>query len=232
MDKIAAVVLVAGKGTRMLPLTHEIPKPMLKIGDKNLIEHKLELLPEEISEIVFVIGYLGEKIREYFGHEWKGKRIQYVVQHEQNGTAGALWAAKEALPSRFVVMNGDDIYAQEDFLAMLTHTFAICGIEVDHKETGGEILLGRDGKFLGMHEEKHFVTQGLVNTGLYMLDERIFHYPPVPIGGSSTEFGLPHTLAILATDIPVSVVRTQNWFQVTAPDDLIKGEEFLKLKTT
>lgn len=227
MDKIAAVVLVAGKGTRMLPLTLETPKPMLRIAGKNLIEHKLLLLPETVSEIVLVVGYLGDKIRTYFGDEWNGKRIRYVVQHEQDGTAGALYAAKDVLPQRFLVMMGDDLYSKEDIAEVMKYRFAICAIEVTNKEIGGEILRGSDGSFLGMHESKHFVERGLVNTGLYMLDERIFHYPPVAIGGSSTEYGLPHTLAVLARDIAVAIVPTTRWMQITKPEDLVSGEDFL-----
>lgn len=226
MDKIAAVVLVAGKGTRMLPLTLDTPKPMLCIAGKNLIEHKLLHLPDSVSEIVLVVGYLGDKIRAYFGDSWNGKRIRYVVQHEQDGTAGALYAAKDVLPERFLVMMGDDLYAKEDIVEVMNHRFAICAIEVTNKEIGGEILRGSDESFLGMHESKHFVERGLVNTGLYMLDERIFHYPPVAIGGSSTEYGLPHTLAVLARDIAVAIVPATRWMQITKPEDLVAGENF------
>ena len=228
MDNIAVVVLAAGKGTRMLPLTLTTPKPMLKIGTKNLIEHKLELLPSSVTEIVLVIGYLGEQFREYFGDVWRGKKISYAVQREQDGTAGALIAAKEFLPQRFMVMMGDDLYTKEDVENLLAHRFAISAVEVENKEIGGEILRGSDGSFMGMHEARHHVESGLVNTGLYMLDRSIFEYPPQPIGGSSTEYGLPHTLALLARDIPVEVHISKRWFQVSSPDDLKRAESFLK----
>jgi bifunctional UDP-N-acetylglucosamine pyrophosphorylase/glucosamine-1-phosphate N-acetyltransferase len=226
-NTVSAVIFAAGKGTRMLPLTETKPKPLMNVANKNLIEWKLELLPAEVTDIVLIIGYKGDQIREYFGNTWKDKTIQYIVQKELNGTAGALFAAADILPERFLVMMGDDLYAKEDVERMLKNDIALCAKKVENKETGGEILLHSDGTFSDIYEEKHFVENGLINIGMYMLDRRIFDYAPVPIGGSSTEFGLPHTLALLAKDIPVQVVTTTKWFQITTPEDLLNAENFV-----
>lgn len=231
MDKIAGVVLAAGKGTRMLPLTLDTPKPMLKVGDNNLIEHKLELLPEEVTEIVLVIGYLGEKIREYFGAEWKGKKVSYVEQKVQDGTAGALFAAKDVLPERFIVMMGDDLYVKDDVSVMLTHSLSVLVNEVNNRDIGGEVLVDDIGRFVGMHEAKHHVIKGFINTGMFMLNRGIFSIPPVRISPDSPEFGLPHTLLELAKHERVDVVKTDTWFQVTTPEDLVRGEDFLNQGT-
>ena len=229
-----AVILAAGKGTRMLPLTQTKPKPMQEVLGKNLIEWKLEVLPPEVKDIIIVIGYQGEQIRDFFGTEWKGRRIQYAVQEELNGTAGALWTARSLLsdPSQqFLVMMGDDLYGKEDFAAMLRHEFAIAGVEARQREIGGEIQRGQDGTFTGIIEPRHYVESGFINTGLYMLDRRIFDYEPAPIGGSSTEFGLPHTLLLLARDFPVAVVGATKWLQVTTPEDLHHAEKFVSSLT-
>lgn len=227
MDTITAVIFAAGKGTRMLPLTATKPKPLMTVAGRNLIEWKLDLLPPEINAVVLVIGYQGDQIRDYFGEKWGDKTIQYIEQKELNGTAGALYVAADILPERFLVMMGDDLYAREDVENIISHDFALCVKKVQNIEMKGEIFLNPDGTFRGINEEKHFVTEALVNTGLYMLDRRIFDYTPVPIGGSSTEFGLPHTLALLAKDIPVHVVITTKWFQITTPEDLLNAENFV-----
>lgn len=227
MNAITAVILAAGKGTRMLPLTETRPKPLMNVAGKNLIEWKLELLPPEVTDVVLIIGYQGEQIKAYFGDTWKNKTIHYVEQTELNGTAGALFAAADILADRFLVMMGDDLYAKEDVEEMLKHDFALCVKKIFSTEMKGEIFQNPDGTFRGINEEKHYVTEGLMNTGLYMLDRRIFNYAPVPIGGSSTEFGLPHTLALLAKDIPVHVATTTKWFQITTPEDLLSAENFV-----
>lgn len=227
MDKIAAVVLVAGVGSRMLPLTLDMPKPMLRIGERNLIELKLELLPNEVSEIVLVIGYLGEKIRNYFGNEWNGKRISYVTQSTPNGTAGALWAAKDILPERFVVMMGDDLYVEQDIREILKYEYAIAVSEVKNREISGGVVLDENGKFVNVDESKLFVKIGFINTGLYMLKKAIFDHEPVPKSPGSDELGLPQTLALVAKEAQVEVVMSKGWFQVTEPADLKRGEVFI-----
>jgi len=222
-----AVILAAGKGTRMLPLTETRPKPMQEVSGKNLIEWKLAALPEAIRDVVIVVGYQGEQIREFFGDMWHGRSIRYVVQEKLNGTAGALWSARNLLHGRFLVLMGDDLYAKEDIALMTEYSWAIGGQKIVRQEVGGEILSNPDGTFAGMNERRHFIEQGFMNTGLYVLDEEIFSYDPVPIGGSSTEFGLPHTLAVLAKKTPVAIVKATKWLQVTTPEDLRRAEEFV-----
>ena len=75
-----AIILAAGRGTRMGELTKETPKPMLKIKNKPILEYKLNALPEEITEVIFVIGYLGDAIKNYFGDFYNGRKIRYVIQ--------------------------------------------------------------------------------------------------------------------------------------------------------
>jgi bifunctional UDP-N-acetylglucosamine pyrophosphorylase/glucosamine-1-phosphate N-acetyltransferase len=225
IDKFTAVILAAGRGTRMLPLSEAHPKPLQKVSGKNLIEWKLETLPGIVHEIVIVIGYQGDQIKQYFGDVWNGKRIRYVIQTELNGTAGALWAARGLLSGRFLVMMGDDLYAKEDVSSMFSHEFAVCAQEVTDREIGGEMILNDDEKFVSILEQKHHVEKGFVNTGLYMLDDRIFKYDPVPIGRGNIELGLPHTLAVLSKDIPVAVVKATRWFQISIPADLLRAED-------
>ena len=91
------VILAAGKGSRMGTLGEATPKPILKYKGKNLIQHKLEQLPENIDEIIIVIGHLGEQIVETIGSEYNGIPVTYVWQKELLGTGHSLWTAKEYL---------------------------------------------------------------------------------------------------------------------------------------
>ena len=109
-----AVILAAGLGTRMRPLTDAVAKPLLKIGDRPLLEYTFDALPDEIDEVIVVIGYLGEQIRTYLGEEFRGRKIKYVVQEKLEGTAKALWEAKSLLRERFLVLMADDIFAKKN----------------------------------------------------------------------------------------------------------------------
>ncbi len=228
METIQAVILAGGKGTRMLPLTTETPKPMLSVSGKNLIEWKLEALPENVSSIILVVGYLGTKVRDYFGSTWKGKPIYYVEQEVLNGSGGALWLTKEFLKGRFIVMMGDDLYDREGIKQLLNHEIAIGGYPVVEKETRGELLVDEFGNFIGIKESPHFVERGYINTGLYVLDTRIFSLPLQLISVDSVEYGLPHTLLPMGSVYPIKVIPTKRWFQITTPDDLKKAEDFLR----
>lgn len=225
-----AVILAAGRGTRMKELTNETPKPMLTVHGKTLIEHKLLALPEIVTEIILVIGYHGDAVRSFFGDSYKGKKITYVTQTELNGTGGAVMLCEPCLTERFIVMMGDDLYAVQDIeRALREEGWVMVVEETDSMGAGGKILENTDGQVTGIEEGDHRGTRGLMNTNLLVLDERIFKHPPVPKAPGSSEFGLPHHMlaAAAAEGIPVKAVRARGWIQVTAPEDLARAEALL-----
>ena len=222
-----AVILAAGRGTRMGELTNGTPKPLLKVLGKTLLERKLDELPEKISEIIVIIGYHGEQIIESLGDQYKDKKISYVWQKELKGTADAVWQAKDILKDRFIVLMGDDIYCKEDIDACLKEDWAILVKEVEFLEAGGKIVLNSDGSVKdiieGSHHHEH---HALVNSGLYVLGTEIFDYQMVQIPGK-TEFGLPQTLLQLVSKFPIKVVKSKFWLSQTAPEDLESAEKEL-----
>ncbi len=104
-----AIVLVGGKGTRLRPFTYELPKALLPIHGKPMVQHVLELLKSHgVTEIYLAIGYMGEKIKEYFGDGAKfGLDIKYIVEKAPLGTAGPIRLAKKYLNETFFVVWGD-----------------------------------------------------------------------------------------------------------------------------
>lgn len=106
-----AVLLVGGKGTRLRPLTYKKPKGMLEVNGKTVIEHLLDLLKKYgIRKVILSVGYLKEKIIDYFGDGSKfGVEIKYIEEDEPLGTAGPLKLAKEHLKGSFIVSNGDEL---------------------------------------------------------------------------------------------------------------------------
>ena len=102
-----AVVLAGGKGTRLRPLTFSIPKPLLPIAEKPILEIILKNLKKfGITDILISIGFKGEKIKEYFGDGKRfGVNITYIEEDEPLGTAGPLKLAKKFLKSSFIALN-------------------------------------------------------------------------------------------------------------------------------
>lgn len=228
-----AVILAAGRGTRMGHLTQETPKPLLEVDGKTLIEHKLDELPEDVEEVIIIVGYLGSKIQERIGGSYRDMRILYEVQDKLDGTMGALTCAKGLLSERFLVMMGDDLYCREDIEACVAiPDWVMLVQETEHMNQGGCIITGDSGTVVGIEEGNHGDKPGLVNTNMLVLDTRIFQYPMVPKSHGSSEYGLPQTVLAASKEggIPFESVKASFWFQITEPADLARASEALAAK--
>ena len=132
-----AIVLAAGEGTRMRPLTYTKPKVMLPIANKPILEHLIvELRKAGIKDIILVVGYKDEVIRNHFkdGSDWD-VNITYESQKIQRGTADALKSAMHLIDDEFIVLNGDNIISYEDIKKIAkTDSFAIGVKEVENPQ--------------------------------------------------------------------------------------------------
>ena len=225
-----AVILAAGRGTRMRELTDSKPKGLLEVAGTPLLEYTLDALPDTVDEVILVIGHLGGMIHDHFGGEYSGKCVLYVEQEVLNGTAGALWQAKEILKDRFLVMMGDDMYGRDDVARIASAKDWAMGVEESAAVAeGGQVLLDPKGRITKILEGHHKGEQGLISTNLFFLDTRIFSCPLVPKAPDSPEFGLPQT-ALAAADqlkIPLEAITATSWIQISSPEDLQKAEELL-----
>jgi dTDP-glucose pyrophosphorylase len=122
------VILAAGKGTRLRPLTDNCPKPLVKVAGKPLLDHIVEALPTAVDELIIVVGYLGGMIEDYCGKEFHGRKVTYITQEEQKGTAHALWLCKDLIKGRFLFLFADDLHGKED-LARATSDIRCLGNE-------------------------------------------------------------------------------------------------------
>jgi mannose-1-phosphate guanylyltransferase/phosphomannomutase len=106
-----ALILAGGKGTELRPLTYEIPKHMIPIKGRPILEYQIELLRKyDVRDIILSIGYLGSKIKEYFGDGSKfGVKITYVEEDRPYGTGGAVKLAEPLLDETFLLLNGHNL---------------------------------------------------------------------------------------------------------------------------
>ena len=219
-----AVILAAGLGTRLLPHTQSRPKGMVPLAGRPLLEHTFGMLPDEVTEVVMVIGHLGSQVQEYFGGEWYGRKISYVTQNPLNGTGGALHAARRAVRGKFLVINGDDLYAKDDLQRLIVHPLGLLAAEAGHP-VPESVVVGENGRFLGLAADRDN-NQGLVCAGAYVLDESFFNFPLVQIRGrGSVEYGLPHTIALRASEEEIYVERATWWHQVGTLEQYEKAQE-------
>ncbi len=206
------------------------PKALLRVGGKTLLEHKFDILPDEINEIVLVIGYKGEGIRRHLGDFYKNIPISYIEAKTLTGTAHALWYAKDILKGRFIVMMGDDLYDRDSTKKCTQYDFSIVCKKASPEEPGSRVLLNSEGHPIDFltHDKYRAIKNngGLIFTGLYSLTTDIFRYEPVKMK-TKEEWGLPQTLMSIRNEHEIKVIETDFWISVNSPEELAKAQEML-----
>lgn len=181
-----AFILAGGEGTRLRPLTYEIPKPLIPVHGKPLLEHTLELLHSHgIDNVVISLGYKADKIKDYFGDGRRyGMNFTYIVEKEKLGTAGPLRLAKDYLKSSFLVVWAD-VLAQidlDDFIRSHHENDGLITIaltSVDDVTSFGVAAL-KGNKIVGFVEKptKDEAPSNLINAGLAICEPEIIDYLP------------------------------------------------------
>jgi glucose-1-phosphate thymidylyltransferase len=222
-----AVVLAAGEGRRLEPLTDTRPKPMLPVANRPLLEHVVEsVVAAGIDEIVLVVGYKRERIQSHFGggDDW-GIDIEYAIQEKQLGTGHAVLQTEHLVDDTFLVLNGDRIIdpsiverameAEDDgeTLLAVTRTTDPSGLGV--VETEGERVTGVTEK-----PPEHAITSEVVNAGVYRFEPGVFD--AIRNTETSGELTITATLNRLATADDVRVLRYRGaWLDVSHLWDLL-----------
>lgn len=224
-----AVILAAGLGTRLRPLTDNTPKALVEVAGKKLVEYTLDNLPEEINEVVFVVGYLGDKIINHFGDNYKGKKVRYVEQNEFFGTGHALKICERVLKNRFLVLMGDIIYGRTDMEKCLQHERCILIDRTTGPVNGGKIVFDKNNELENIIEGKHSEAEVFVNTGLFVITKEFFDYDLVKLEGKN-EYGLPQTIVKMSREYPFKIEKADFWLSVGDYDELEKAEKILAKK--
>lgn len=222
-------ILAGGLGTRLRPLTDNIPKPMLKVGDKPILEHIIEQFKEYgYRNFIISLNYKGEIIEKYFGDGDRFEvNIEYVRETKRLGTAGSISLAKDKLTKPFIVINGD-ILTGIDFDSILNHH-----ISHDYDITVGsrnyEIkvpygVMVTNGDIITSLEEKP-VYNFYINSGVYVVSERAIKYIP-----DNKMYNMTDLIEDLIRDNKRCGVYkiTEYWSDIGRIDDFKKANEDIK----
>jgi len=225
-----AVILAAGEGNRMHPLTFTRPKVMLPIANKPIVEHLLlEIRDAGIDDFIFIVGYHGETIREHFGQgdRW-GVKIEYVYQKKQLGTAHAVKLVERFIDGRFLMANGDILVRAPDIRKVLAGDGVTLSL-IEKEETKDLGVVQVDGgRVTGIFEKVADAPSNLANTGVYLLTEEIFSAIDRTRESPRGEYELTGSLQVLidAGRAP-SWVQLDHWLDVSYPWDLLTANETL-----
>ncbi len=219
-----AVILLAGEGTRMRPLTYTTPKPLLKISDKTILDYNLKQLKlNGINDIVLVVGHLQENIVKFTDNSSDFK-FKIVVQNERLGTGHALLQTKDLVEDRFIVICGDDLYHHEDIRKAIKNDLCVTAKEVDEPHKFGVFTL-ENGFVKELVEKPKNSISNLVNTGLYILDRNIFNFLEKTQISKRKEFELTDAILQMSKEYGIKCEITNNWIPIGYPWDLLNANE-------
>jgi len=227
-----AVVIAAGEGTRMRPLTDGRPKPMLPVGGVPMVERVLDACAPYVDGYVLVVGYEADVIREHVGIEHAGHPVEYVEQDEQLGTAHAIGRAGESVDEPFVAMNGD-VVVDEGLVASLAAAArdgesAVATMHVDDPGNYGVVDVD-DGYLTGVVEKPADPPSTLASLGLYAFDPGVFEFVEATELSERGEYEITETIErMLAAGHAFRVVEHDgHWLDVGRPWELLDAQEVL-----
>lgn len=229
-----ALILAAGDGTRMRPLTANIPKPLLLVAGKPLLHHTLCALKKiGVNEIFIVVGPKTKEICKYFGNGKNvGVKIKYLEQKKPLGTADAIGKARNAIDSDFLCINGDIITTYQAIRDVLSfykkHKKIIITATRTKNPSEYGVLKIKDKKVLGLVEKSPNPPSDLINAGIYIFTPEIFDAIKKTKLSKRGEYEITDSLQefIERRELYAYVMKEQ-WLDVSRPWDMLIANAFL-----
>lgn len=227
MKPDCGVVLAAGEGTRLRPLTQNRPKPMLPAANRPILEHVLETLVEAgVNRLVVVVGYKRDRVQGHFGPRFRDVPIDYVVQDKQLGSGHAVLQARTTVDGPVLIVNGDRVI-EPSMVETVANRFATTGapalalLEHPRAHTYGAVRLDGD-HVVELVEKPAEGAFRLINAGIYAVDEALFdRLETTP--RTDGELGLTEALAAHVDDGGrlEGVMTDGLWADATYPWDML-----------
>jgi len=227
------VILAAGEGNRMHPLTYTRPKVMLPIAGKPILEwNLLNARAAGLKEFIFVVSYKSEMVREYFGDgkPWNVK-INYVNQGKAMGTAHAIGTV-EPFVNDCIVLCGDTIFGTNDIKQIAKKGIKIGLVKIDNATEYGIVELKKN-HVVKIYEKMEHPLSNIINAGIYHFNKHIFGAIQKTEKSPRGEFEITDSINMLVSKEPMEGVFLKEWRDVVYPWHLLDANEELlkKLKT-
>ena len=230
------VILTAGEGTRMRPLTLSRPKTMVPVGGKPILQYNIEALKEAgITDITLIVGYQEQVIKDYFKDGKKfGVKVSYITQSKRLGTAHAIGMLSGSMQGAFIILNGD-IIVESKLIKDLTQKYEINDaktiltlIEVDDPTTFGVVEINGD-KITNLVEKPApgEAPSNLINAGIYLFDEDIFQAIDKTQKSTRGEYEITDSIKLqINNDQPVlGLLSLDKWVDIGRPWELLNVNE-------
>ncbi|MDL0136575.1 UTP--glucose-1-phosphate uridylyltransferase AglF [Halobacterium salinarum] len=229
-----AVVLAAGEGTRLRPLTEDKPKGMVEVAGKSILTHCFEQLVElGATKIVVIVGYKKQNIISHYGDEFNGVPITYAHQREQKGLAHALLKAEEQVSENFMLMLGDNIFQANlgDVVSRQREdradaAFLVEEVERDEASRYGVCDTNNYGEIQEVVEKPDDPPSNLVMTGFYTFSPAIFQACKLVQPSNRDEYELSDAIDLLIkSGRTIDAIPMEGWrIDVGYPEDRDEAE--------
>ena len=232
-----AVVLAAGKGTRLRPLTDDKPKGMVEVAGKPILTHCFEKLNDlGADELLVVVGYMKERIIEHYGDEFEGTPITYAHQREQNGLAHALLTVEEHIDGPFMLMLGDNIF-QANLSDVVNRqreqradaAFLVEEVPWEEASRYGVCDTNKYGEIVEVVEKPDDPPTNLVMTGFYTFTPAILHACHLVQPSDRGEYEISDAVDLLIhSGRTIDAIRMDGWrTDIGYPEDRKEAERRL-----
>ena len=232
-----AVIPLAGKGTRLRPHTHLLPKPLVRVAGRPVLAHLLDdLVRFGITEMVFIVGHLDGVIRRYMEEAYPKLRVDYVVQAVQDGTAGAVKLAQPFVGDELLILFADTLFEADLSPARAVSpkwSAVIWTKEVEDYWKYGVVVTDRDGAMTRIVEKPREPVSRLANIGLYhireggLLFEGIDHVLASP-KSSSGEYYLTDAFQYMVDrGARIRTAPVESWHDCGSPEGLLATNRHL-----
>ena len=219
------VILAAGEGKRMHPLTFTRPKVMLPIANKPLIEYNIiNAKKADVRDFIFIVSYKSEMVRNYFkdGKKWNVK-IEYVNQGNPQGTAHAIGVVEKFVDD-FIVLSGDTIFGESDIKKIIGKKNSVGLFKVENPDEYGVVETKGD-KIIKIYEKMKDPFTDIINAGIYHFDKEVFNFIKKTKKSPRGEYEITDTINMLTEKKEIKAVLLNEWRDVVYPWHLLDANE-------
>lgn len=235
-----AVIPVAGIGSRLKPHTQTQPKSLIPVAGKPILGHIMDRLVEAgVTEFVFVIGYLGDRIEQFLTEHYKNYQLSFVIQTVGKGIGHAVWLAKDHFtgPDPILIVLGDTIF-EADLKKVFASPTSLLGVKkVDDPRLFGVAELENDGSIRKLVEKPNIPHSNLALVGLYFVRETAAFFECLEYNITHdirhrNEFNLTDALyCMIEKGIRMETFPVTNWFDCGKRDIILQtNKQLLKAR--
>jgi glucose-1-phosphate thymidylyltransferase len=233
-----AIIPVAGAGTKLRPHTYTHPKALLPLAGKTVLSIIIDQIKEAgITEFIFIIGYLGEKIQDYVQQHYPDINAHFVTQNERQGTGHAIEITKTIVGNDEVLIVLGDTVADYDIKQIIDAPSTVVAIKrVDDPRNFGVVEIDDDGNILKLVEKPSIPKSNMALVGIYKIKETAIMFGCLEkiqqdVEGSYKEFSLTDALdCMLQSGVSIHTQKVENWYDCGKKDSLIESNAILLKK--